>query len=375
MSSRMKSETDFVVVEDQNDDITSSSSSSSSNSKPNYSWEDLNRIENKRRSIMTQVDLPFWIILSKTAGTCLHNLTRQSMIWLPLLIYVAIRLRVLLGRDDDLVEFINLTDTDLSILGGFLTFLLVLFVNQTNTRFWEMYLLARSCAGRIQDIAGLAVVQLPRKEAQRLVKHLNAAHIAGYLGLPRSPYTKSNFFDIINNENQLLNSHELARLEPLGMDTSPAPYKELITWCQRNIADARKAGYIDSIEATEMHKRVLAFRAAMDGIHDYCDQPPHFYYIHFLCLLTALYLPLFAVDNAYNVGSQENSDWSKEVITGVIVFLQSVFVVGLRLLGQRMLNPMGDDYEDLSVIEYVCNAAIGNSRYILAYHWPEAEGA
>ena len=49
---------------------------------------------------------------------------------------------------------------------------------------------------------------------------------------------------------------------------------------------------------------------------------------------------------------------------------RSIFVVGLRVLGQHLIDPMGDDLEDLSVIEYVLNAAIGNSRYILAMHQP-----
>ena len=42
---------------------------------------------------------------------------------------------------------------------------------------------------------------------------------------------------------------------------------------------------------------------AMDGMYDYTDQPPHFFYIHFLVLLSALYLPLFAIDTAYAAGS------------------------------------------------------------------------
>ena len=45
----------------------------------------------------------------------------------------------------------------------------------------------------------------------------------------------------------------------------------------------------------------------MDNLYNYCDQPPHCFYIHFLVLLSALYLPLFAVDVGYNTG------WGTEV--------------------------------------------------------------
>ena len=37
----------------------------------------------------------------------------------------------------------------------------------------------------------------------------------------------------------------------------------------------------------------------------------------------------------------------------MIVFLQCIFVVGLRSLGTKMIDPYGDDVEDLSVINYV----------------------
>ena len=46
---------------------------------------------------------------------------------------------------------------------------------------------------------------------------------------------------------------------------------------------------------------------AMDGMYDYTDQPPHFFYIHFLVLLSALYLPLFAIDTAYAAGWGEET--------------------------------------------------------------------
>ena len=35
------------------------------------------------------------------------------------------------------------------------------------------------------------------------------------------------------------------------------------------------------------------------------------------------------------------------------MFLQCIFVVGLRSLGTKMIDPYGDDLEDLSVILYV----------------------
>lgn len=91
----------------------------------------------------------------------------------------------------------------------------------------------------------------------------------------------------------------------------------------------------------------------MDGMYDYSDQPPHFFYIHFLVLLSALYLPLFAIDVAYASGWAGDTFIGLDILNGIIVFLQCIFVVGLRALGTKMVDPYGDDYEDLSVILYV----------------------
>ena len=86
--------------------------------------------------------------------------------------------------------------------------------------------------------------------------------------------------------------------------------------------------------------------------------------ISLLCLLSVLYLSLFAIDNAYAAGWGDDTDWGSEILYGIIVLLQCIFVVGLRLLGQKMIDPFGDDLEDLSVITYV-EGTLENCRIIL----------
>ena len=146
---------------------------------------------------------------------------------------------------------------------------------------------------------------------------------------------------------------EMESISHYEMDSGSDVVKELVTWCNRDVGIAKRAGFIGAYEAKELHDRILQFRAAMDGMYDYCAQPPHFFYIHFLCLLSAFYLPLFAIDNAYSAGWGDASEWGIEVLNGIIVLMQCVFVIGLRLLGQKMVDPYGDDNEDLSVTSYV----------------------
>ena len=88
-----------------------------------------------------------------------------------------------------------------------------------------------------------------------------------------------------NQEHKLLNKEELATVEVHNMDSGSGTFKELVTWCQRDVVAVRKAGYIETYEAIDLQNRVLNFRAAMDGIYDKCEQPTQFFYIHFLVMV------------------------------------------------------------------------------------------
>lgn len=52
------------------------------------------------------------------------------------------------------------------------------------------------------------------------------------------------------------------------------------------------------------------------------------------------------------------------------MFLQCIFVAGLRSLGTKMIDPYGDDLEDLSVINYV-EGTLEICRTIMRSHQPE----
>jgi len=152
------------------------------------------------------------------------------------------------------------------------------------------------------------------------------------------------------------------------MERSSQFMKELCVWCQEDVSEARKAGYLDSYQENKMHNTILEFRASMDGMYDYIDQPPHFFYVHFLVLLSALYLPLFAIDTAFSTGWGDECILWLDILNGIIVLLQCIFVVGLRSLGTHMIDPYGDDYEDLCVVTYVestldtCNTIMNIKR-------------
>ena len=318
--------------------------------KLDLTLHDLKVIEGRRREILGRVDKPFWRILRYWEGTCLRVLSRDYLVWGCMLIYGVVRLQ---AHMHDLPGYIQaLGSSNVDVVGGFLSFFLVLFCNQSNQRFYEQYKCSMECLGRLYDVASLATTALPMPNALRMVRYLNAAHVVGYIGLSDT-YTQKNLFDALNPSYQMLTTDEVRRVSSLDMNNSSDAFRELTVWTLQEIMTAQREGLVDGRFAGELRDKVLRFRGAMESIYDYSDQPIHFYYIHFLSLLTAIYLPVFAASTAYSAGVGDAVHWTSDVLSGVIVLVQCIFVVGLRLLGQRLLDPYGSDLEDLSVLHYV----------------------
>lgn len=119
------------------------------------------------------------------------------------------------------------------------------------------------------------------------------------------------------------------------------------------VQTALDEGLIQLRTAVELRDLILRLRGSLGALYDFDDQPFLFFYVHFICLLSALYLPLFALSTAFDAGTGQDVYWTADLMGGLIVFLQNVFVIGLRLLGQKMFEPYGDDVEDLSVMHYI----------------------
>lgn len=153
------------------------------------------------------------------------------------------------------------------------------------------------------------------------------------------------------------------------MDSGGAVHLELVTWALMDIQKALTNGLIDNIQTNQMRENVIEFRRAFSDLTNFADQPISFFYVHFIVLLSSLYLPLFAVSAAYNAGA-DKVYWSADLIGGLIVWLQAIFVIGLRIIGLVMQDPFGCDVEDLSVIHYV-NFTWKSSNRILEANNPE----
>ena len=135
------------------------------------SWEELVQIEKRRRKILKQHDLPMHEMLLRWHGTVLSALTKDPMFYLMFFIYIAIRI----ASRYSIPEFVaTLGGAPVGIVGGFLSFFLIFYVNTSYKRFDTLYQTSMGCEGRIFDAAALAKANLPRANALRLIRYMNA---------------------------------------------------------------------------------------------------------------------------------------------------------------------------------------------------------
>ena len=141
------------------------------NDPDELTWEQLKAIEKRRRKILTQSDYPFYRILMFWDGTVLKILSRDPLMWLTIVIYVGVRIWARFGLPS---VFSDIAGADIGAIGAFLSFFLVFFVVTSNRRFDYLYSMSMACKGRILDVAQLAKATLPRENALRLVRFMNA---------------------------------------------------------------------------------------------------------------------------------------------------------------------------------------------------------
>ena len=349
-------------------------------------YKELHKVEKTRRRLLTQVEDHVFKTIFRWDGTCLSLILSDPLLWLTILLYIMIRVSEN-NQKSEIIRGLALGSYgNVSVIGGFLSFFLVYFVVESSKRFDEQYLLCMEGKGCVLDFASLANSYLDRDQGLRLVRYMNAAYAAGFVGLSDA-YTYNDFFIQYNRHAIVLTDHELDRIEVCNMDEGGSCYREILQWVQVEIKDALEKKVIDTQTAKQLRTKVLGLQSCMSKLFNFADQPLIFFYIHFISLVSVLYLPLFTLNNCYvltlnkehvdesallTTGVGETVHWSSDVVAGCIVLLQTIFVNGLRILGQKLSDPFGTDYEDLSVMHYITFTWKQSAR-IMAAHPPSQD--
>jgi hypothetical protein len=347
--------------------------------KKERTHEELRAIEVSRRAALERGSgvgvgyTSYSIMFYAYRGTIFHYLLIDPLFWVTMGSFLFVRLFDGLYNaaetDDDEIpdvsffsEDVVLPDgTGIDVIGAFLSFLLVLFVNQVHAGFAATYALCMKAKGNIVSVATVAATVMPKETSLRLVRHLNAAHLVGYVGLSDT-FTKANFFDGLNKDMKLLTGSELNRINVLmangdGNAGAGVACWEILTWAMKDVQEATEAGIIDGRVASELRKMILEGHGAMAALYNDIDQPPiSFFHFHLLSLLCCIYLPIFAITHAYLSNTVTDNFTISDIFQFLVVFLQACFVIGLRKLALVNMDPFGEDIEDLSVMTFVMSA-------------------
>ncbi len=339
--------------------------------RKNEYYKQLQRIETSRRSLLRKVESPAWRVMFNWKGTILPVIVTDVQLFINIALFIILRFYA--RTNSKLPDFLNGITAgvgeNLKTIGGFLSFFLVFFVVQNNNRFNDMYQYCMKGKGEILSVASITRANLPRDPSLRIVRHLNAAYAAGFVGLSEA-YSYAGYFKEINKSLCLLTDFEMDRVAKCGMDQGGSCYREILQWVQIQLTECQQRNLLDNQTAKLLRSKVLNLQSAISALYNYHDQPVIFFYIHFVVFVSVLYLPLFAVQAAANIKVSEH--WSADAVAACLVFLQTVFVIGLRELGQKLSDPFGVDYEDLSVMHYV-NFTWRESGRILNAKYPANE--
>lgn len=331
-----------------------------------YKLEDLQAIEKERRSLLTRVKRFSLISISTSFyGTILPDIVRSLFSWFNLVLYIAIRVVIKMDYLRIGVELPQINTSLVSIVGSFMSFFLVFFVQQAYSRFCVQYDNSMRIEGRLLNLAFFARTNLEPVEAWRFVRYINAIQVAGYTGLSHI-YTESNVFDAMNSKHKLLTDVEVKRVKEIGVNAGGSAYREILGWCYDLLyAQFRKhREQFDIISFQTMLNELMALRGCIGTLYDYDDQPIPFIYVHLVFFLSMFYCPLIAYTAAVYMPAQSYYIFP-DVLGFFIVFLNMVFTIGLREIGHAMNSPYEDSLQDLSVLHYL-NFSIGATRKILA---------
>jgi len=117
-----------------------------------------------------------------------------------------------------------------------------------------------------------------------------------------------------------------------------------------------------------MMDELLAFRNLMSSLFTFADQTFPFSYIHLTLMISAIYLPLFAYCTATFLPT--NGDYYFTHLLGALfVSINIVFVVGVREIGRQMIDPYGEDLQDLMTIQYLENGLNDSRRIMCGYRF------
>jgi len=331
---------------------------------PDASFEFMLGMDQRRKKVSCLQDNKGWRTIFSLHGSVVPHVMSDPLFLLCFFGFVVARLVFYISgaEYDEDADF-----RGVHLLGTAVTFFLVFYSGHSYSRFQAQYFHAQDAGGALHLFTMYAKAFLPRARALRLVRHINAAHVAGYVGLSEM-YTIDNCLRGFNNRFKVLTTDEMAQLEATNFDAScsPAGMSLAVEWVLMGLRDAAAAGELTDLRLQELTAKAMKVKASLNRLFHYRSQPIPYFYVHLAVLLGYVYLPLVAYMLAVAAKSHEEFAYGFiwEFQNGFSVFFKCVVVLGLRETARIMSDPFGSDLYDMPSLTW-CVGQLKKCRSIL----------
>ena len=322
--------------------------------KPLPTYEELLKLEDYRKSVVRKSYHSGLLMLMAWHPTILKYVFSDLQFWLSLGVYAYMRYYITPHAN------IIVPSSGISAIGSLMSILLVYYLNSGFSRYYQIYYTSMSVQGRIFDFAIMSRSYLSTEKSMILWRYLNAAQILGYMSFSRI-HNEDNFFKPLNDKHNFLTDMEFDILKnAYDLRSSGSAYREVIEWATEEIEEEVENNRLSEYRAYKLQDQILQLRAKLAGLVDFKQLPVPFIYVHYIHIMTALYLPLFAFLIAFGFG-QDNRI---EFIGFFVVILNSTFVLGIRDICNKLQDPFGIHPVHFNVIHFVNVAIVGSYNLI-----------
>ena len=158
-------------------------------------------------------------------------------------------------------------------------------------------------------------------------------------------------------------------MEEIDMNGGDEAYHAIISWCLSEVATDSGDDTLSSsglFVRRKVRALILEEQDRFGKLFDDDDQATCFAYYHFICFLSVVYLPLFAMSAGLIAGIGAAAYWLTDIVAGFIAMLKAIFVFGLRVLAENMSDPFGYHVENLGVLHHVNETWQASQTILLA---------
>jgi len=237
---------------------------------------------------------------------------------------------------------------------GLITFLLVFYVTSCYNRFKEQYDAVMKSVGSLVNVSLQAHDSISWEGSWALFRYLNAAHILSYVGL-ETVYDEDNIFQPHNEKYKLLNEQEMKKLKDYNFQGG-APFRVLLSWCVEAVRQEFANKRISEAQMKTFLQLIFELRGSFSRLYHFKQQPVPFSYVLLVNMMVSWFLPFYGVSIGYtSSGTLTYLNKNSKILLGesiaefLYIVTYAMVVTGLKRLGQRLQDPLGNDLEDFDI--------------------------